>query len=93
MSIHNENTMSDTLRVGDTIRVLDLNTDRIHRAKVAALWPKDRTISVDVQRMGRHYLKAGRLGTWFLPDMVGSSVQMDAINLPKQLELINARKP
>jgi len=63
------NAIAEALKVGDTIRVIDLNTDRAYRGTVAALWPKDKAISVDVRKGKRIYFRSPCMDHWYLPDL------------------------
>jgi hypothetical protein len=61
--------ITETLKVGDTVRVLNIETNREHRGVVAALWPKERAISVDVRKGKRVYFRSACSDAWYLPDM------------------------
>ena len=63
------NALTETLKVGDTIRVLNLETDRMYNGKVAALWPNAKAISVDVRKGNRIYFRSACMDQWYLPDM------------------------
>lgn len=65
---------SDAIQVGDTIRVLNLENDRMHRGKVVALYPEKNAISVDVTKGRRIYIKDGNVPyPFYLPDMLSNS--------------------
>jgi hypothetical protein len=59
----------ETLKVGDPIRVLNIETDRMHNGTVAALWPDAKAISVDVRKGKRIYFRSSCMDQWYLPDM------------------------
>ena len=58
------------LKVGDRIRVINIETDKCHNGVVAALWPKAGAISVDVRKGQRVYFNSNVSGVWLLRDIV-----------------------
>lgn len=59
-----------TLKVGDAIRVINIATNKCHNGVVAALWPKEGAISVDVRKGKRVYFNSNMSGEWLLRDIV-----------------------
>lgn len=80
-TLQSEATMAHTLQVGDTIRVIDLSTDRAYRGTVAALWPKERAISVDVRKGKRIYFRSSYMDQWYLPDLDTNPEQTTDVDL------------
>lgn len=62
-------TTIDVLKVGDPIRVANLDTGTMHKGKVAALFPEDKAISVDVRKGVRIYFRTPYMGAWMLYDL------------------------
>ena len=58
------------LKVGDRIKVINIIQDRVYNGTVAALWPNDNAISVDVRKGKRIYFRSNVMGEWVLRDIV-----------------------
>ncbi|HNR56183.1 MAG TPA: hypothetical protein PKJ19_13515 [Flavobacteriales bacterium] len=63
----------EQLKVGDPIRVNNLMTGKTQTAKVAALWPSDKAISVDLKGGKRIYFRSNVMDVYYLPDLVCAS--------------------
>ena len=63
-----------SMQLGERIRVINIETGRCYNGKLAALWPKDNAISVDVGRK-RIYFNCQMSGVWILRDLAIPTAQ------------------
>ena len=70
------NTMIEALKVGDGIRVNNLMTGQTQMAKVVALWPNDKAISIDLKSGKRIYFRSNVMDIYYLPDIKSEAVGM-----------------
>lgn len=76
----------ETLKVGDRIRVANLNNNGMYNGTVVALYEKERAISVDVRKGKRIYFRSAYMNEWMLYDLAERITPTKAQDVDLELE-------